>query len=311
MFAIEDKYAGRSRAVVIDNRDPHKRGRIRVKHPLLGETVWINYLKSPGHYDVPKIADVVYVECDCGEDTHPFAHGNIVKGTNDNLDVPEAFKRVDPTNRGLYSPGGHLLELDDGIGVVKLGKGLRLTTSGGIKIHAMEGNPAESKVLIEMPNGLKIEADGISDKIFAQVKFGDSMEISAVNGIQLKTPALGGTSISMKAGKMDILSALDGTMGSSTGKLTLNAGTTKLEMTQTTAKLSNTTGAAVNITEGKVALGTPVGETLALIEQALKALKDNASTFVNTSVGPGVLSPAIVTVLTQVLTILGQIKGSV
>lgn len=311
MFYLEDKTITRSRAVVLDNKDPLKRGRIRVNHTLLGETVWINYLKNPGQYDVPNIGDVVYVECDCGEDTHPIAHGAIVKGKDGDLDVPEAFQRVDPTNRGLYSRGGHLIELDDGIGLAKQGKGLRLTTSGGIKIHALEGTPAESKVIIEMPNGLKIEADGISDKIFAQVKFGDSMEISAVEGIQLKTPAAGGTSISMKGGKLDITSTLSTTHGSSTGSLTLNAGTTKLEMTQTTAKLSNATGATVNITEGKVALGTPVGETLALLEQALKALKDNAATFVNTSVGPGVLSPAIVAVLTQVLAILGQIKGSV
>src|SRR5690606_37544614 len=136
------------RAVVIDNKDPNKRGRVRVRHPLLGDTVWINYLKTPGFYDVPKIGDVVYLECDCGYDSHPIAHGNIVKGKDGDLDVPEVFQRVDPTNRGIYTPGGHLLEFDDGETRAMLGKGVRLTTSGGIKVHALEGNPTESKVLI-------------------------------------------------------------------------------------------------------------------------------------------------------------------
>src|SRR5690606_30932437 len=101
MFEINGKYAGRSRAVVIDNKDPNKRGRVRVRHPVLGDTVWINYLKTAGVYDVAEIGDVVYIECDCGEETHPIAHGIIVKGEDGDLDVVEQFRRVDPTNRGI------------------------------------------------------------------------------------------------------------------------------------------------------------------------------------------------------------------
>ena len=55
MFRTRDqngnvKYVSRSKAKVIDNRDPFNRGRIVVDHPLLGETVWIEYLHYTGIY---------------------------------------------------------------------------------------------------------------------------------------------------------------------------------------------------------------------------------------------------------------------
>lgn len=236
MFEIDDRYAGRSRAIVIDNVDPLKRGRIRCRHPLLGDTVWINYLKNPGFFDVPKISDVVYLECDAGDYNHAVAHGCIVKGSDGDLDIPEVFQRTDPTNRGFYTPGGHLVELDDGVGLVKLGKGVKITTNGGIKLHLLEGTPIESKVLIETPGGAKTTIDGIMDSIVAEVAFGDKIEISALNGIQASTPT--GTTLSMKNGSVEI--------AGTEGKLKLFA--------------------------GKVGLGGPSAEVLDLFSQTLGLL---------------------------------------
>ncbi len=64
MIEHEDSYLGRSRGIVIDNRDPLKRGRIKVNHPLLGETVWIPYIRSPHCFDIPDVGDIVYVILD-------------------------------------------------------------------------------------------------------------------------------------------------------------------------------------------------------------------------------------------------------
>lgn len=169
MYYVKDqkgysRLTGRSRAVVIDNRDPEQRGQIQVNHPLLGETVWIYYLRSPGAFDIPSIGDIVYVECDSGHHEYPVAWGNLTKGKSSNPEIPAAFKRDVPTNRGFFTPDGHLIEFDDGIAIPELdangstktteGRGIRITTSQGAKIHMLDDNDnGERKILLEDPNG--------------------------------------------------------------------------------------------------------------------------------------------------------------
>lgn len=165
----EITYVTRSKAKVIDNRDPEKRGRIRINHPIIGESAWIPYLKTPGLFDVPEINDVVYIEADCGHPTHCLAWGNLANSKDDNFKVPEEFKRSIPTNRGLYSPSGHKLELDDGKSYVTGNdpkskrvtledKGIRLTSSSGNKIWIIEEESSGIQhILIEDNKGNKIE----------------------------------------------------------------------------------------------------------------------------------------------------------
>jgi len=257
MFEVaDDKLVGRSRAVVIDNVDPNKRGQVRVRHALLGDTVWIDYLKTPGSFDVPSIGDIVYIECDCGYDTHPIAWGNIVKGADDDLDIPLTFQRHEPTNRGLYSPAGHLVELDDGEGLTNVGRGVRITTAGGIKIHAAEGTPLESLVTIELPNGTILEIDGIKDSVSLSTNFGDTVELSAANGFQVSTPAAGGTTLSMKAGAVDLTSAV--------GELHLS--------TLGDIELKNANGSLVINPAGQVELKGVAGGLVDLMQQFAQTL---------------------------------------
>jgi len=185
MYRVTDdegnvKLTGRSRAAVIDNRDPENRGRIQVDHPLLGETTWIAYLNTPGNFSVPSIGDIVYIEADTGEFEYPIAWGNLVKGTDDSPEIPTEFKRDIPTNRGFYTPGGHLIELDDGEADItdnpddtqftEVKRGIRITSKAQNKIHISEEKDNEYMLIegndgtfikIDMTNGeLKVESIG-------------------------------------------------------------------------------------------------------------------------------------------------------
>lgn len=181
MFRTKDangnvKYAGRSAAIVRDNRDPLNKGRIIVDHPLLGNTVWIDYLRVPGVFTVPSIGDLVYVEADCGMQEFPVAWGNVTKGKDANPEIPTQFKRTIPTNRGFYTPGGHFFELDDGEATVTdnpddkqfttKGRGVRLTTRKGNKIHVIEDEDASQHyILIEDVAGNMVKLDTLNKSI--------------------------------------------------------------------------------------------------------------------------------------------------
>jgi hypothetical protein len=164
------RYLTRSKAIVIDNRDPLNRGRIRVDHPLVGKTGWIDYLRSPGYFSVPSIGDLVYIEADTGYAEYPIAWGNVTKGLDEAPELPEYFKRDIPSNRGIYTPNGHSIELDDGIATVSNApvdnnfttenRGIRITTKAGNKIHISEDTENQKQfIVLEDVNGNKIELD--------------------------------------------------------------------------------------------------------------------------------------------------------
>lgn len=176
MFPVNDsnngkkKWAGRSKGRVVDNRDPLQRGRIRADHPILGITGWIFYLNSPGSFSMPSIGDLVYIECEAGFPEYPVAWGNPIKGLDATPDVPAEFRRDIPSNRGLHTPGGHLVELDDGIGTLSddpddtdlttTKRGIRITSSASNKIHiAEDSDTGQEFILIEDAGGNVLKLD--------------------------------------------------------------------------------------------------------------------------------------------------------
>lgn len=284
MFQIKDnalgtiKYVGIAKAVVIDNDDPLKRGRIRVNSTVLGETNWIPYLTAPGTFNVPAVDDVVYIQCDGGFYTHPVAWGNFNYGDDDDLQFPEEFQRVSPTNKGFYTPGGHLIEIDDGTDELDTSKGIRVTTSGGTKVNISD-NDLDSSVDILMTSGTEVKIDGTNDAITLTAAFGDTLSVSALDGIQASTPS--GTSLSMKSGSV--------TIKGSGGELNLN---------------------------GTVALGNDTAELLDLFDQTLDQLIDTETEIqtitVPTSVGPSgppINSANFATILSNLTIIKGLLAG--
>lgn len=175
MFRTRDangnvKYTSRSKAVVMDNRDPLNRGRIIVDHPLLGNTVWIDYIREPGTFSVPSIGDVVFIECDSGTYEFPVASGIVTRGEDANPRLPSKFKRDIPTNRGWFTPGGHSLELDDGVATITdnpndtqfttAQRGIRVTSRANNRIHIIEDSDAgQQYILLQDAGGNLIKLD--------------------------------------------------------------------------------------------------------------------------------------------------------
>jgi hypothetical protein len=232
---------------------------------------------------VPSKEDVVYIECDGGFYEHPVAWGNLNRGDDGDLQFPEEFQRVAPTNRGLYTPKGSLIELDDGSSLLDTDSGIRLTGH----------------------NGTKFAVNTFDDSITAEVVFGDTFELSAANGFQVATPAAGGTSLSMKGGSVDI-----------TGATGVNISSSAL------ADITITGGgdAALVLSGGTVALGGPAGELLDIVDQIIDVVDETLTNItaitVPTSVGPSgppTNSAAFIATQATLATIkatLGLIKGS-
>lgn len=177
------KYTTRSKAVVFDNADPNKSGRIRVEHPLIGKTAWIPYLRNPSGYDVPQIGDIVYLEADSGYYNYPVASGNLTKGIN-SPSLPDNFIRVFPTNRGMFSPAGNLLELDDGLAPQEpsgIGaKGIRLTTADG---NILNLNDEFNKITVTDVGGNSVVLQYEGGFIGIQINSAKDIQITAANNI--------------------------------------------------------------------------------------------------------------------------------
>ena len=224
MFRTRDlqnnsKYVTRSKAKVIDNRDPLQKGRIRVQHPLTGNTSCCDYLKVPGSFNVPSIGDLVYIEADTGEPEYLVAWGNVTKGLDESPEIPEEFKRDVPTNRGFYTPKGHSIELDDGVApltntvqdtnVTSNNRGIRITSSANNKIHIIE------------------DVDNENQYILIQDAGGNTIKLDYKNN-QLTINSIGNTSITTAQNKTETVSGNDtlNVIGNKTetvnGNLTIN-----------------------------------------------------------------------------------------
>lgn len=277
MFPVEDnhgetKYSGRSVARVIDNIDPKKQGRIRVYHPYLGESVWIDYLRLPGQFSVPEIGELVYLEADAGYLEFPVAWGNLTRD-EDEL-IPEEFQRSMPTNRGLFTPGGHLLELDDGTGITGLEqKGVRLTTSGGKKFYLNEDLIAsDNKILLEDENGNKVEIDVITNLITIATAAGAQITVDGVQDtINLENSF--GSSVSLEQGTVTASNPQASITIDTSGEISVSGPVGNFSIASSgDIELANATGSLVINAAGQVELMGATDGVVALLSETLQVL---------------------------------------
>ena len=155
-------FYGKYRAIVTNNKDPEKMGRIKVRCPkVLGEyeSAWCtpciqSAFNDGGMFYVPSVNEVVWVEFEEGNPSKPIWVGSwwIPNRTplQDSNNVEEKIM--------LVSRSQHIIEIDDKNNtiVVKMKDGTRFKLGKGVEITA----PVNTKITmygnVEMKNNLVV-----------------------------------------------------------------------------------------------------------------------------------------------------------
>lgn len=116
---IDEKRFGKFRAVVVDNKDPQKRGRLKLLIPSVladQESDWalpcLPYggMDQQGMFFVPEIDSQVWIEFEEGDISRPIWVGTFWQKEGD---PPEDAAKEEPTTRLFRTKSGHILQFDD------------------------------------------------------------------------------------------------------------------------------------------------------------------------------------------------------
>ncbi|MGJ8677413.1 MAG: phage baseplate assembly protein V [Akkermansiaceae bacterium] len=172
----ENNFYGKYRALVSDNQDPEKLGRLRLVVPsALGTEVtqWalpcspFGGTADQGFFMIPEIDSQVWAEFEEGNIHKPIWSGVFWQASGD---VPVEGALDDPTTRLIKTPAGHILQFDDESGAEQF----HLVHPTGTEIMIDE----EGTVDITTSNGESVVLDA-SSKIVIQDSNGNTMEMSS------------------------------------------------------------------------------------------------------------------------------------
>lgn len=242
------RFWGKYRATVVEINDPEYRGRIRVTCPLvygklkntdsLVKSPWVlpcfpySGSQNMGGFAIPPVDSCVWIEFEQGDPDKPIWVGSWIKapaatgthapreavadegasgtGAGDDAPTPQTGgpNKDIPTNTVWRTPGGHVIEVDDTEGQLKV----KITDSGGqfILLRPEDGKGGGPKILIKGANGQYIWISGKSgeNKIEIKDKSGNYVLLDAEdNSVRLEDVA--GDYINLKAGIVDIIANTD------------------------------------------------------------------------------------------------------
>lgn len=119
---IEEKRYGKYRGIVIDNKDPEKRGRLKLRVPTVLDKQVTNWAlpcmpyggaNQQGMFMIPEVDALVWVEFEEGDINCPIWVGTFWQHEGE---TPEDATREEPTTRLLQTRSGHILQFDDADG---------------------------------------------------------------------------------------------------------------------------------------------------------------------------------------------------
>jgi uncharacterized protein involved in type VI secretion and phage assembly len=171
-------------ALVTDNQDPDKQGRVRIKLPWSPDNdgaAYENWARlatmmagsDRGSWFVPDVDDEVLVGFEAGDPRRPYVVGMLWNGS----DAPPETMDADNNLKSIVSRAGIRVTMDDSEGAVKL----TLSTPGG---HSLVFDDGARSVTATDSNGniIKLEGGGISITTASKVKV-DAALIEAKAGM--------------------------------------------------------------------------------------------------------------------------------
>lgn len=179
---IDEKRYGKYRGIVIDNNDPQKRGRLKLRIPSVladQDTDWALPCLPYGGYDqqgmfmVPDVDAQVWVEFEEGDIHRPIWVGTFWQQESD---VPEDAAKEEPTTRLIRTHAGHILQFDDEDGeerfrlfhpadaemIIDSNGSISLTDASGAVLKLDAEN---SEIIIEDANGNILTMNGSGTKV--------------------------------------------------------------------------------------------------------------------------------------------------
>lgn len=174
---VDEKHYGKHRGIVTDNKDPQKRGRLKLRIPSVlsdQDSDWalpcLPYggANQQGMFMVPEVEAQVWVEFEEGDIHRPIWVGTFWQQESD---VPEDAAREEPTTRLLQTKSGHILQFDDEEGEEQF------------RLH----HPADAEMLIDKngtisltdAQGATVTLDAEAGEILIEDANGNSMLMSS------------------------------------------------------------------------------------------------------------------------------------
>jgi len=173
----QQRYYGKYRGFVTDNRDPETRGRLKLRIPsVLGdqETGWalpclpFGGLANQGLFMIPEVDAQVWIEFEEGNLDHPVWVGVFWQQSSD---TPEEARLEEPTTRIIRTPSGHVLQFDDLSGE----EHLRLAHSAGAELNV----DPQGTVTLEEPNGARLTLDAEASEVVLEDSNGNTITMNS------------------------------------------------------------------------------------------------------------------------------------
>lgn len=199
------KFSGVVVALVVDNKDPEERGRIKIKFPWMGEeagTAWARLATLMGGKDrgivfYPEVNDEVLVVFEQGNINYPYVIGALWNG----VDKPPE-KNSDGKNniKMIKTRTGHTIKLDDTDGSEKIeiidkteenkiiidsaNNKISIVSAGDIELLASDGKITIDATKIEIKSSITVNTKDI------EIKPSGKAKIEASGQMDLKTSAV-------------------------------------------------------------------------------------------------------------------------